>query len=91
MKKIAVVDGIRTPFIKAWTLFDEMPAQKLGALCVTELLQRTGIDPKLIDEVIMGCVGQPIDAANVARVISLYAGVPKDKKAYTVNRNCASG
>ncbi len=91
MKKIAVVDGVRTPFIKAWTLFDELPAQKLGALCVTELLQRTGIDPKLIDEVIMGCVGQPIDAANVARVISLYAGVPKDKKAYTVNRNCASG
>jgi acetyl-CoA acetyltransferase family protein len=91
MKKIAVVDGIRTPFIKAWTLFDEMPAQKLGAVCLTELLQRTEIDPALVDEVIIGCVGQPIDAANVARVISLYAGIPKDKKAYTVNRNCASG
>lgn len=91
MKKIAVVDGVRTPFIKAWTLFDAIPAQKLGAMCVTELLQRTEIDPRLIDEVIIGCVGQPIDAANVARVISLYAGVPKDKKAYTVNRNCASG
>ncbi|MSR77126.1 MAG: thiolase family protein [Candidatus Omnitrophica bacterium] len=91
MKKIAVVNGIRTPFIKAWTLFEKMPAQKLGALCVTELLQRTEIDPKKIDEVIIGCVGQPIDAANVARVISLYAGIPKDKRAYTVNRNCASG
>jgi len=91
MKKIAVVEGVRTPFIKAWTLFDEMPAQKLGAVCVTELLQRTEIDPRLVDEVIIGCVGQPIDAANVARVISLYAGIPKDKKAYTVNRNCASG
>lgn len=91
MKKIAVVEGVRTPFIKAWTLFDEVPAQKLGAVCVTELLQRTEIDPRLVDEVIIGCVGQPIDAANVARVISLYAGIPKDKKAYTVNRNCASG
>jgi len=91
MKKIAVVDGIRTPFIKAWTLFDALSAQRLGGLCVNELLQRTEIDPSLIDEVIMGCVGQPIDAANVARVISLYGGIPKDKKAYTVNRNCASG
>ena len=82
---------MRTPFIKAWTLFEDLPAQKLGALCLTELLQRTEIDPNLVDEVIVGCVGQPIDAANVARVISLYAGIPKSKKAYTVNRNCASG
>ncbi len=91
MKRIAVVNGVRTPFIKAWTLFDDMPAQTLGGLCVQELLQRTEIDPKLVDQVIMGCVGQPIDAANVARVIALYGGIPKDKKAYTVNRNCASG
>lgn len=91
MKKIAIVDGIRTPFIKAWSLFDGLSAQKLGSLAVSELLQRTEIDPKSIDEVIMGCVGQPIDAANVSRVISLLAGIPKDKKAYTVNRNCASG
>ena len=91
IKKIAVVNGVRTPFIKAWTLFEDMPAQKLGALCVTELLQKTEIDPELVDEVIIGCVGQPIDAANVARVISLYAGIPKSKRAYTVNRNCASG
>lgn len=91
MKKIAIVDGIRTPFVKAWTDFDKISAQKLGALCVTELLQRTEIDPNLIDEVILGCVGQPIDAANVARVVSLMAGIPKSKRAYTVNRNCASG
>lgn len=91
MKKIAIVDGLRTPFIKAWTLFNDIPAQKLGALAVTELLQQTEIDPNKIDEVIMGCVGQPIEAANVARVISLYSGIPKEKKAYTVHRNCASG
>ncbi len=91
MKKIAIVDGVRTPFIKAWSLFDNITAQRLGAMAVTELLQRTEIDPEKIDEVIIGCVGQPIDAANVARVISLYAGIPKSKQAYTVNRNCASG
>ncbi len=91
MKKIAIVDGVRTPFVKAWSDFDKISAQRLGGYCVTELLQRTEIDPHLIDEVILGCVGQPIDAANVSRVVSLYAGIPKDKKAYTVNRNCASG
>jgi acetyl-CoA acetyltransferase family protein len=91
MKRIAIVDGIRTPFIKAWSLFETIPAQRLGALAVSELIQRTEIDVNLVDEVIMGCVGNPIDAANVARVISLYAGIPKNKKAYTVNRNCASG
>lgn len=91
MKKIAIVNGVRTPFIKAWSQFDDISAQRLGGMCVNELLQRTEIDPDLVDEVIMGCVGQPIDAANVARVISLYAGIPKTKRAYSVNRNCASG
>lgn len=91
MKKIAIIDGIRTPFIKAWSDFDAIPAQRLGALCVSELIERTGWKPESVDEVIMGCVGQPIEAANVARIISLLAGIPKDKKAYTVSRNCASG
>ncbi len=91
MKKIAIVQGVRTPFVKAWTSFQKVPAQKLGALVVAEILQRTEFKPKDVDEVIMGCVGQPIDAANVARVIALMAGIPKDKRAYTVNRNCASG
>lgn len=90
-QEIVIVDGVRTPFIKAWTLFNDLPAQKLGSLCVTELLQRTEIDPEEIDELIFGCVGQPSDAANVSRVISLMAGIPKSKRAYTVSRNCASG
>src|SRR3989338_9521267 len=91
LERIAIVDGVRAPFMKAWTLFDRMPAQTLGSLCVRELIERTEIDLNLIDEVIIGCVAQPIDAANVARVISLSAGIPISKKAYTVNRNCASG
>ncbi|OIO38715.1 MAG: acetyl-CoA acyltransferase [Candidatus Omnitrophica bacterium CG1_02_46_14] len=89
--EIAVVNGVRTSFVKAWSVFDKCSAQHLGAACVTELFQRTDIDPAVIDDVIMGCVGQPADASNIARVISLMAGIPKDKKAYTVNRNCASG
>lgn len=91
MKRIAIVEGTRTPLIKSWTLFDDVPAQKLGAICVRELLEKTAIDKNSIDEVIFGAVAQPAEASNVARVISLYAGIPKDKRAYTVSRNCASG
>jgi acetyl-CoA C-acetyltransferase/acetyl-CoA acyltransferase len=91
MNRIAIVDGVRTPFIRAWDAFDDIPAQRLGALCVTELLKRTKLDGRKIDEVVMGCVAQPAEAANVARVISLLAGIPQDKGAFTVNRNCASG
>lgn len=91
MGRIAIVDGIRTPFIKAWTLFEDVAGQMLGAGCVRELLEQTHINPSSVDEVIFGVVGQPVEASNVSRVISLYAGIPKEKRAYTVSRNCASG
>jgi acetyl-CoA acetyltransferase family protein len=91
MGRIAIVDGIRTPFVKAGTLFEDIPAQRLGAMCVRELLEITRLKPDLVDEVILGCVAQPADASNIARVVSLYAGIPKTNKAYTLSRNCASG
>lgn len=56
-----------------------------------EVIARTGIDPQAIDEVIFGCVGQPSDAYNIARVIALQAGLPITTPAYTVQRNCSSG
>lgn len=91
MSRIAIVDGIRTPFIKAWTDFQGLPAQELGRIAVRELLERSRINPQDVDEVIFGCVAQPIEATNVARVISLLSGIPKEKRAYTLSRNCASG
>src|SRR6184192_1117299 len=66
-------------------------ADELGRIAVNALLTRTGLDPSRIDEVIFGCVGQPVDAANVARVIALRAGIPEHVPAVTVHRNCASG
>jgi acetyl-CoA C-acetyltransferase/acetyl-CoA acyltransferase len=66
-------------------------ADELGRIAVNALLTRTGLDPNRIDEVIFGCVAQPADAANVARVIALRAGVPESVPAVTVHRNCASG
>ncbi len=91
MERIAIVDGIRTPFSKMGANFNQLSAQELGRIAARELIERMGLDVKLIDEVIFGCVGQPADAANIARVIALLAGVPKTTPAFTVHRNCASG
>jgi acetyl-CoA C-acetyltransferase/acetyl-CoA acyltransferase len=68
-----------------------LAADELGRIAVDALLARTGFDPALVDEVIFGCVCQPVDAANVARVIALRAGLPQNAPAATVHRNCASG
>lgn len=91
MKRLAILDGVRTPFCKAGTLLRELPAHELGRIAVKELLARTGVDPRQISEVILGNVAQPAEAANIARVIALTAGVPEAVPARTVHRNCASG
>ena len=89
--RLVVIDGARTPFCKVGTELSGLGADELGRIATQALLARTGIDPALIDEVIFGCVGQPAEAANVARVISLRAGIPERVPAVTVHRNCASG
>src|SRR5947209_17932476 len=89
--RLAIIDGIRTPFCKLGTDLARLGADELGRIAVNALLSRTGLDPALIDEVIFGCVAQPADAGNVARVIALRAGVPQRVPAVTVHRNCASG
>lgn len=90
-KTLVVVDGVRTPFLKMGTSFGGIDATEQGRVVVQTLLTRTGIDPALVDEVIFGCVSQPADAANPARVIALRAGLPESVPAMTVHRNCASG
>jgi acetyl-CoA C-acetyltransferase/acetyl-CoA acyltransferase len=89
--ELVIVDGVRTPFCKMATDLASLAADELGRVAVQALLARTGIDPGVIDEVIFGCVGQPPDAMNVARVIALRAGIPQGVPAVTVHRNCASG
>ena len=89
--QLVIIAGVRTPFSRAGTTLAELDAVELGRLAVTGLLTRTGIDPAVIDETVFGCIGQPADAPNIARVIALRSGIPKDKPAMTVQRNCASG
>lgn len=91
MERIAIVDGIRTPFCKMGTVFNDLSAQELGCAVTRELFERTAVDPAVIDEVIFGNVSQPPDAANISRVIALLSGIPQTTPAFTVHRNCASG
>jgi len=88
---VAIVAGIRTPLGKASGVFDQLSAVDLGALTVREVLARSPVSRTDIDQVIIGNVIQPSEAANVARVIALTAGIPRAVPAYTVHRNCASG
>lgn len=89
--RIAIVDGIRTPFVKAFSAFNNLSSKELGRIAFAEVIQRTEINPNLIDEVVVGSVATTSDSANIGRVISLLAGVPQSKRAMTVSRNCASG
>ncbi|MBI3087676.1 MAG: thiolase family protein [Candidatus Omnitrophica bacterium] len=88
---VVIVDGLRTAQGAFGGALKSLTAQRLGELAVRELLTRTRLKPADVEEVIVGCVGQASDAPNIARVIALMAGLPKQVPAYTVQRNCASG
>jgi acetyl-CoA C-acetyltransferase/acetyl-CoA acyltransferase len=88
---IAILDGVRTPFAKAFGPLAGVPAQDLGRLAAVAALGRAGLRPDQVDQVVFGNVATPADCANIARVIALRAGVPQDRIAHTVQRNCASG
>ena len=90
-ERIAIIDGVRTPFCKAGGPLKNINADDLGAFIVRELMFRTPLEPKLIDDVIIGNVAQPGGAANIARIIALKAGLPENIISHTVHRNCASG
>lgn len=89
-RDVVIVDGVRTPFAKADTKLKTLHPAELGRVALKELLARTNLDPKEIDEVIVGNAGNPPDAVNISRVVALNAGVPLRTSAFTVHRNCAS-
>ena len=88
---LAVLAAARTPFAKAFTEFRDHSAVTLGAAVTRDVLRRADLDGNAVDEVVFGNVAGPPDAANIGRVIALTAGIPQDRPAHTVNRNCGSG
>lgn len=91
MKQVVVAAGARTPIGNFGGALKDVTPQRMGELAVQEVIRRAQVDPQLIDEVIIGSVGHPSDAYNIARVIALLAGIPVRTPAYSVQRNCSSG
>jgi len=90
-ERIALIAGYRSPMGKAGGALKNVTAHDLGARIAREVIMRSKIDPQKLDHVIIGNVANPAEAANIARVIALKAGVPQSVPAFTVHRNCASG
>ncbi|MGL0816524.1 acetyl-CoA C-acyltransferase FadI [Vibrio vulnificus] len=89
-ERVAIVAGLRTPFARQSTEFSQVPAVDLGKIVVSDLLARTDIDPKLIDQVVFGQVVQMPEAPNIAREIVLGTGMNIHTDAYSVTRACAT-
>ena len=88
--RIAVVGGVRTPFARARTVFQKMSPAQLGGIALREAVNRTGLDPKLIDEVYFGIVSAPAEGSNIAREALFDSGLPSSIAATGINRYCAS-
>ena len=90
-KPVYIVDGSRTPFLKAKGQPGDFAAVDLALGCAKPLLARQPFSADQLDEVIVGCMMPGPDEANIARVIALRLGCGKKVPAWTVQRNCASG
>jgi len=90
MEEVVIVEGVRTPIGSHGGAFRDLPAQDLAAIAMREVIKRTELDPNLIDDVILGCIGQYSDAPNIGRVAALIAGIPTHVPGYTVQRNCVA-
>ena len=90
LPKVAVVAGLRTPFAKQATAYQDMSPLDLGLAVVAELLERTGIDPSLVQQVVYGQVVPSLTAPNIAREVVLGTGIPPSVEAYSVSRACAT-
>lgn len=91
MRDVYIVDGARTPFLKAKGKPGSFSASDLAVNAGRELLDRHSFSPKDLNEVILGCVIPSPDEANIGRIVSLRLGCGKAMPAWTVQRNCASG
>lgn len=87
---MVIVDGVRTPFVRAYTDFQELTALDLSRIVTSELVARVGLDPREIDEVIMGTVLPSPHAPNLARETVLACDLPPQIPGFTLGRACAS-
>ena len=91
MREVVIINGVRTAVGTFGGSFKEVPAVKLGAKVIEEVVKRTGLKGNQIDEIIMGNVLQAGLGQNPARQAAIDAGIPQEVPSYTVNKVCASG
>src|SRR3954465_14406637 len=89
-RRVAIIAGVRTPFAKSGTLFRDVSATTLARHAARELLYRSEIDGREVDEVVFSQVVASALTPNVAREVSLLPQLPPSVPAYTLNRACAS-
>ncbi|MBV9773729.1 MAG: acetyl-CoA C-acyltransferase FadI [Gemmatimonadetes bacterium] len=89
-RRVAIVEGCRTPFARSGTAFRNLSAVELGKVAVRELVSRTDLDVSQVDHVVYGTVVQSVQEPNIAREVTLGAGIPPSVPAFTVGRACAS-
>lgn len=91
MTNVVIVDGVRTPIGAFGGSLANTPASKLGALVIKSLLERNGVAPEQVDEVIMGQILTAATGQNPARQAAMEAGLPQECPSMTINKLCGSG
>jgi len=91
MREVVIVSAVRTPIGTFGGSFKDVSAVTLGSIVAKEAIKRANITPEMVDEVIFGNVLQAGQGQNVARQVSIHAGIPIEVPSYTVNKVCGSG
>lgn len=91
MKEVVIVSAVRTPIGSFMGALSSVPAPKLGAAAIGGALEKIKLDPKLVDEVLMGNVVQAGTGQAPARQAAIFAGIPDTVPCSTINKVCASG
>ncbi|MDR1821523.1 MAG: acetyl-CoA C-acetyltransferase [Oscillospiraceae bacterium] len=90
MRDVVIVDACRTAVGTIGGTLRDVKPEELARVVIKGVLDRTGLDPAKVDEVVLGHCRQSSDNPNIARIAALRAGVPEEVPAYTVMRQCAS-
>ena len=89
-RRVAIVDGLRTPFAKSGTELRDVSALEMGSAAVTELIARSNLDLSAVDRLVYGSVVQDVASPNIAREIVLASPLPDTTDAYSITRACAT-
>ena len=91
MKDVVITSACRTAIGAFGGTLRDMHATSIAAVAMKNAVERTGIDPALIDDIRFGCCMEPVETLNVTRIAALMAGIPDSVTAVTINRVCISG